>query len=482
MENKVDNKRVLNAFFWKTLENTVSQGIQLVISIILARLLSPSEYGDLAIMMIFISFANMLIQNGFATALIQKHDTDIIDYSSVFYFNIFISAIIYILLYIFSPWISQFYKSENIHQIFRVISIIVFPAGIISTQIAYISKYMKFKALFIATFISSVISGFISIWAAMKSFGIWALVYQQIAYHFVLMLCLFIFSDFKLRNKFSIMRIRELFKFGSRILIASIIDNIFNNLHGLVIGKVYTKETLANYNRGEQFPKLMVSNLGAVIQSVILPIMSKEQFNNERLKEILKSSVILSSYIAFPIMFGLAATADNLINVLLGDKWMNSVIFMRLICMAYAFWPIHICNLQAINAKGRSDIFLKLEIFKKLLSLIILIIGISYGAIALVALKILADFISTFINGYPNKKLLGYGILEQYKDIFPIIVISCIMGICVYYLQSRMAYGVFSLFIEVIIGVTIYFLLSVMLRLKSYYTLKEIVYNKFRRK
>ena len=454
------SKKLSSSFFWKIMENGGSQGVQFIVSILLARLLSPKEYGLIALATIFISLANVLVQNGFATALIQRKEDRDNDYSSVLFLNLILAGGLYILLYILSPNIARFYKNPSIIEVFRLLGIVMLPGGVISVQNAYISRKMKFKSLFIATFFASILSGTISIFLAYRNFGVLALVWQQLIYYFSLMLLLFICSDFRPALIFEISRLGALFSFGSKILMASLIDTGFENLNGLVLGKAYNEETLGNYNRGEQFPKLIIMNLGNAIQSVMLP-----------LRYLLKNSIILSSYIILPMMFGMVAMADTIILVLLGEQWKFAIPFLRLLSISYACWPIHIANLQAINALGRSDKFLKLEIIKKGLGVIALFIGVYFGALVVVAMKVLADFIGIFINAYPNRELLNYDAKMQLKDISKSIILASLMAVIVFLFGLVIPTSFIKIIILPIVGIISYILLSILSKNESFYFL-----------
>lgn len=472
----INGEKIKSSFFWKIMENGGSQGIQFIVSIILARLLSPAEYDVLAIMLIFTGIANVLVQNGFATALIQKKNADGLDFSSVFYFNLFLSIFAYMAIYLLAPYIAGFYSNPDIKPMLRIIGVIIFFGSVISVQNAYISKKLEFKALFISTFISAVISGAVSIYLAYKNYGVWALVWQQISYYIILCALLFINISWKPEKKFDVLRLSSMFKFGWKILAASLIDNIFTNMHGLAIGRVYDRGTLGNFNRGEQFPKIVVLNLSAALQSVLLPVMSHSQEDKEHIKELLKSSVMLGTYIFMPMMAGMAASADNIVLFLLGRQWTGSIQFLRLMCAAYVFWPVHIANLQAINALGRSDIFLRLEIIKKAAGIIVLIIGLRYNAVIFVAFKVLADFISMFINAAPNKKIFDYGIKNQCLDLLPNIITALIMGAAVYAAgRAADCLPALKLLVQLLVGITVYGALSAVSKNKSFYRLLRLI-------
>lgn len=462
--NKKNKSEIASSLFWKILENGGSQGVQFVVSVFLARLLGPGEYGIVAIVLIFTTIANVLVQNGFSSALIQKQKADDLDFSSVLIFNILLSLLIYAVLFLSAPVIANIYNRNELVLIIRVMGIIIIPGSIISVQNSYIVRNMKFKMLFVATFLSSVISGAVSVVMALQDARVWALAFQQIVYYFSLLIILGAGIRFVPKLMFSLERLGTMFAFGSKLLAASLIDTIFTNIHGLIIGKAYSEDMLGAFNRGEQFPKLVVTNLSSAIQSVLLPVMSKNQDSKEEIRKLLKSSVRLSTFVVAPMMCGLAAVSNNLILLLLGTKWSTAIPFLQMMCFSYAFWPIHISNLQALNAMGRSDIFLKLEIIKKAIGIAILIIGIRYNVFIFVGLKAFSDLICAFINAAPNSKLLGYTLKEQSFDALSSFFPAVVMGICIYAAGSRIGTGIISLGVQIVLGIFIYTILIIVLK------------------
>ena len=478
MNEKQTTTKVLNGLFWKLMENGGAQGVQFLVSIILARLLSPEEYGVVGVILIFVTIANVLVQNGFSTALIQKRKVDDTDFSSVFFFNMAVSAVIYLVLFLAAPGIAYFYRNQEMTALVRVLAVVLFPGGVISIQNAYVSRNMEFKGLFISSFVASMISGAISIFLACRGLGVWALVWQQIAYYFFYMLILFMSISWKPRLLFSILRIKTMFAFGWKLLCASLLDTVYNNIYGLVIGRIYNESMLGNYNRGEQFPKLIVSNLGAAIQSVMLPVLSASQDEPERVKSMLRRAITVSSYLVLPMMAGLIAVARPMVLLLLGEKWLACVPFLQIMCVAYSFWPIHIANLQALNAMGRSDIFLKLEIVKKMEGLAVLAVGIRYNPLVLVALKAAADFLCTFINAWPNKRLLNYSIIEQWKDIIPSVAVSILMAAAVMAAGKFVPGGWLGLGMQILFGAVVYMLASWVLGLEVFRYIRGLVVDR----
>lgn len=455
------------------MENGGAQGVQFVVSILLARMLSPKEYGVLAIMMIFTGLANVFVQNGFALALIQKKAADERDFSSVFFFNLLLSALVYLLIFFAAPPIAAFYDNPDIVRMLRVLAVIVFFGGVISVQNAYISKKLEFRSLFIASLLSSLLSGAASIYMAGSGYQVWALVWQQILYYIFLCLILFLTISWRPSFFFSLSRLKKMFDFGWKILLSALLDNIFTNLHGLGMGKIYDGEVLGNFTRGEQFPKIVITNIGAAMQSVLFPVMAHSQDDRSELKSILRDSLMISTYVLFPIMTGLIAIADKLVLVLLGSKWAGAVPFLQLMCLGYLFWPLHITNLQALNALGRSDIFLKLEVIKKILSVCVLLLGIRYNALIFIGLKVLADYVCIFINAWPNKELLGYGVYKQLGDVLPNLGPAFLMGASVYGIGRAAGEGVIVILLQLAAGVLLYPALSWLFRNPSLFVLKR---------
>lgn len=477
-------QKVVKGLFWKLLENGGAQGIQFVIAIILARLLTPAQYGVVGIIMIFITIANVFVQSGFSTALVQKQRADEVDFSSVCYFELAVALVMYVLLYQAAPSIASFYGIVELMGIVRVLAFVLFPGAVISVQTAYVSRNMEFKGLFFSTLAASAVSGVISIGMAASGLGVWAMVGQQISYYISLMLVLFITVRWRPRLCFAVERVQGMFAFGWKLLCASLLDTVFNNLYGLLIGKIYNEELLGSYNRGEQFPKLIATNLGAAIQAVLLPAFSARQDDKAAVREMVRRAIRLSSFAVIPMLLGLFAVADTLVLALLGEKWMICVPFLRIMCISYCFWPIHITNLQAINAMGRSDIFLKLEIVKKGLSLLALIVGMQFNVYIMVCLKAFQDFVCTFINAAPNRKLLDYSIFHQWMDVMPSAGLSAAMCAVVMAAGSRMPeMSVWlKLAVQIVCGAAVYAGLAWAFKLESFCYLWDMVKNRLRRK
>lgn len=481
MKNQNMRGSIISGLVWKFAERIGAQGIGFIVSIVLARLLSPQDYGLISLITIFLAVSTVFIQSGFGTALIQKKDADNIDFSTVFYFNIMISLIFYFLLYIISPYIAKFYNEPSLTKIVRVMSMSLIISAVNNVQHAYVSKTMQFKRFFYSTLVGTILSGFLGVAMAYMGFGVWALVAQQLFNTLVDTIVLWFTVKWRPQLVFSIKRLKSLFSFGWKLLISGLIDTLYNNIYGLLIGKVYNSSLLGLYNRGNQFPNLIVSNINGPIQSVLLPALSEEQDNKERLKSMVRRSIVTSSFIIYPMMIGMAAVAKPMVNILLGEKWLGCVFFLQISCITLAFWPIHTANLQAINAVGRSDIFLKLEIIKNILGIVVLVMSIPFGIKVMVIGRAIQGFICTIINAFPNKKLLGYSFVEQWKDLIPSLVISLLMGLLVISVELLGFNSYITLLIQIPVGALTYFGVAYLLKFECFTYLLSMINNKTRK-
>ena len=461
---------VSKALGWKLLERFGVQGIQFVLQIILARLLSPEHYGVLSIMIIFTTLANVFIQTGFNSALIQKKKVTEDDYSSAFWVSLIIATIAYIILFFSAPLIGKFYNMPEIVKPFRYLGIMLFPGALNSIQLAKVSREMNFKNVFISNLGAIIISGVVGIVLAYMGGGLWALVAQSLLNTFIATVVMMFTVKWCPKFVLKLRRVEILFDFGWKILVSGLIDTLYQDLRSLVIGKKYDSGTLGYYNRGKQFPQFLMNSINSSVQSVMLPAMSKEQSEKARVKALVRTSMTVSSYIIFPMMAGLAAVATPLVSFLLTDKWLPAVPYMIIYCFTMAFYPVHSCNVQAINAMGRSDIFLKLEIAKKIIGVTALVIAVFcfQSPIAIAMTGVFTSFTSSFINAFPNKKLIGYSYFEQVKDLLPSFLASITMFAGVYAISFINLPNILLLVIQIFAGVAIYVAISAIFRLKGF--------------
>lgn len=460
-------EKVISSLIWKMMERIGTQGVQFVVQLILARLLLPEDYGILAITTIFISIANVFIQTGFTTSIVQKKEIDEEYTSSMFYLMLIIAIILYMVLFLISPIIASFYNEPRITPIIRILGISLIFGAITSVQNAILSRNMQFKKYFYSSILGIIFSGTVGIILAYIGLGVWALVAQQLTNNLIIMIVLCLVVKWRPKWLFSFKKVKELFKYGWKILVASLIDNIYNDIYGLIIGKIYDSKMLGYYNRGKQFPEVIVNNINGSISSVMLSALSNQQDNKEKLKNMVRRSIITSGFIIFPVVVGLAVVAEPLVKILLTEKWGECVPFMQILCFTYAFYLIDTANLQAIKAIGRSDVYLKLEIIKKVFGFSILLISVPFGIKVMLLLQPVYAIISNLINAYPNRKFLDYSIKEQYKDILPSIILSIIMGIIIYPIKYIIHNSVMLLICQIIMGIIIYMLLSYILKFEA---------------
>lgn len=464
------------------MERGGTQGIQLIVMIVLARLLLPEEFGLIVLVTIFLTIAGVFVQSGFNTALIQKKDVDDIDYSSIFYLSLFVASVLYLILFFTAPLIAVFFEQPNFMTVLRVLSCTLFLGAFHSIQNAIIAKKMEFKKLFMSSLGANIISGIAGVWMAYNGFGVWSLVGHQLLNQFMITLFLWFTVTWRPQLHFSVKRIKTLFSFGWKLMVSSLIDALYSNIRNVLVGKLYSPATLAFYNRGDQFPSFLVSNINGSIQSVMLPTLSSYQDDKQRVKDIVRRSIVTSAFIVFPMMIGLAVIAEPLVKILLTEKWLPSVPFLQIFCFIYALWPIHTANLQAINALGRSDIFLKLEIVKKLVGLLILGISLPFGVHAMAIGIFIGGIIGLFINAYPNLNLLNYSIQEQWKDILPSLLISFVMGGIIYPIQWFGMSDMLTVTIQIGTGVVLYISLATIFKLECFTYLLETIREMLGRK
>lgn len=481
-ETKNDSQGVGGALVWKLLERFGVQGIQFVLQIVLARILDPEHYGVLSMMVIFINLANIFIQTGFNTALVQNKDVTEEDYSSVFCVSTLIAMVLYGIIFFAAPYIAVFYEMPDIVAPLRVLALMLVPGALNSVQLAKLSRELDFRKVFTGNIVAIVVSGAVGIVVALLGGGLWALVVQSMLNVTVAAAVMLFTVRWRPRFACNWQRIGTLFAFGWKLLVSGLLDTLYQDIRSLVIGKKYDSGTLGYYNRGKQFPQFIVNAVNGAVQSVMLPVMSAEQDDTRTVKEITRKSIMVSAYLMFPVMAGLAGVAAPLISLLLTEKWLPCVPYLQIYCFTLAFYPVHSCNLQAINAMGRSDIFLKLELLKKSIGILALVIAVFCfdSPIAIAMTGALTTLVSCFINAYPNKKLIGYSYLEQMKDILPSFAASAVMLAAVLWIGTLELPAVALLAAQVVAGVAVYAALSAALRLEPFRMLLDLLKNRNR--
>lgn len=474
--------KTITNFLWRFAERCGAQLVTFVVSIVLARILTPDDYGTVALVTVFTNIMQVFVNSGLSTALIQKKDADNLDFSSVFYFNVVICVLLYMLMFVAAPLIAVFYGNQELTPIIRVISITILISGVKGVQQAYVSKKMIFKRFFYSTLGGTIVSAVLGIMMAYKGCGVWAIVVQQLSNTAIDTLILWLTVEWRPKLAFSMERLKALLGFGWKMLCSSLIDTIYNNLRNLLIGKIYSSADLAYYNQGQKFPNLIVNNINTSIDSVLLPTMAAEQDDLSRVKIMTRRSIMISCYIMAPLMIGMACCAENIIRVVLTEKWMPCVVYLRIFCITYMFWPIHTANLNAIKAMGRSDLFLRLEIWKKTIGVVLLICTIFVSVKAMAYSLLISTITSMFINSWPNKKLLNYSFKEQILDIMPGVFLAVIMGGFISFVHLFKCSPVVALIIQIPLGAIIYIGISAIFKIEAFEYLWSMVKNILKRK
>lgn len=474
------SNNIISSLVWKFLERGGVQIIQFIVSILIARILSPYDYGIVALLTIFISVATVFVQSGLGAALIQKKDADDLDCSSVFYYSLVLASVVYLVLFFSADWIADFYGMSELTIILRVMSITLFPGAINSLQIAILSKQMQFKKQFYSSLFAAVFSGVVGIAMAFMNYGPWALVFQQLSYQIVVCFVLFLLVKWKPQLLFSFKRTKSLLSYGLKLLAAKLIDVVYHNLESLIIGKFYSAEILAYCNKGKQFPMTLIDNIDGSVQSVMLPAYSAKQDDMQTIKLMLRKAVSMCTYLAFPSMMVLAAMGTPLIGLVLGSKWLDAVPFLQLFCAVTMLFPLQTANLQAINAIGRSDVFLKLMTIKRIVGVVILSISVLVydSAFAVVFAALVIEVVSVLVNVPSNLKLLDYSFYEQLQDTLPNFIIAFFTAV-VTYLIVFLNLGYFiTIIFQVIVALFLFLGLSKLTNNHNLYYIKSLIEQK----
>lgn len=458
---------LVTSTIWKLLERFSSQAVSFVVTIILARILIPEEYGIIAILMVFINLANVIVDGGLNTALVQKKNADNIDFSTIFLFCMGLACILYLILYFCAIPISRFYSNDLLVPVLRILSLNLFFNSFNAIQRAYVSRNMLFKKLFYSNLISVIISGIIGILLAYNGFGVWALVAQQLIGQLVISIVLCFAVKWKPTFVFSFDRFKGLFDYGWKIFLSNIIIAIYEDIRSVFIGKIYQPATLAYYDRGKQFPSLVMTNINTSLQTILLPAFADIQDDRLRVKEVMRKSMKVTNFCVIPLLVGLIVAAKPLVLFILTEKWLPAVPFMQIFCVAFILMPIQSSNICAIKALGYSGITLKIELMKKVIEAIILIVSFCINVYAVAVGVVIYNLICVIINLYPNKKLLNYGLVEQISDVLPILLCSALMGMFVFWIQLLPIPIFCVLILQFLAGAILYIMLSRLFKIDS---------------
>lgn len=478
-DSNIKNKTV-TGFFWQLSQKVLCQVVSFGISVVLARLLLPSDYGVIAICSMFLVLTGIFIGGGLGTALVQKKNADDIDFCTVFYSGLVLSIVVYLAVFFAAPYIAIFFKNEQITAVIRVLALSM-PIGTLSgVQNAFVSKQMIFKKFFYSSLIGTIASGAVGLGMALTGFGVWALVGQNLVSTITNTLVLFCIIDWHPKLIFSYERFKQLFSFGWKMAVVNILTTFFYQLKGYVIGYKYSAAQLAYYNRGEGLPGILYNNINGTISDVLFPALSQLQDDKEALKRALSRAMRISSFFLIPALFGLAAISDKLVIIIFSEKWAPSIPFMQVICMISCSDILGMANYQAIKAVGRADTLLKMEFLKRPAMFAILIATMFISPLAIAVGQLVYSILAFVVNAYPNRKYIGYPIWQQMQDVGKNFLISLVMAIVVYLLGILGLNMYVSVVLQVVTGALLYYVMSRTLNKEDYGYVMNFVKEKFR--
>lgn len=482
MPEKNLKSSAVNGAIWTGIEKFSRQAVQFVIGIILARLLPPNDFGVIGMLAIFIAIAQTFTDSGLSSALIQKKDRTEVDCSTIFYFNIGVGVLFYLLLYATAPLIADFYNMPILTDVTRVVALSIILSGLTAVQNARLTIDLRFRTLSLIALISMVVTGATGLALAYSGWGVWALVFQALAGQMVTSICTWYCSRWIPKLEFSMKSFKQLWGFGSKLLVSGLINTIYGNLYTLVIGKKFSSAEVAFYNRGNHFALLPAQTVQDMAIKVNFPILAKMQDDDERLLGAYKKLLTVPLYILYPVLVCMAVTAEPLVIVLIGEKWLPCVPIMQVLCIGYMFSPLTHINLNLLYVKGRTDLVLKLEFIKKPIAFLILFASIPFGIIVMVIGKAIYEFIAFSFNCYYTGKILNYGEWKQLKLLLPTFINCAIMAAVIYLSMLPFTLPIVKLCVGVSVGLISYWLFSIATKDAAYGEVREIVKRKLLRK
>ena len=474
MEESLKNKTV-KGVAWSGIDNVVQMGVSFIVGIILARLLMPDDYGLLGIILIFTSICTALMNAGFTTALIRKNDANEDDYNTAFVVNIALSLVFYVVIYTCSPLVADFFKRQELVSLVRVTSLGIIIGALSMIQQTRLTKRVDFKSQTKITLVSSLVSGAIGIGMALFGFGVWSLVAQVLSVQVFKTILLWIYDNWMPRLTFSKKSFNELFGFGWKMMVSALLDSMWKEMYQVVVGKYYNPATLGQYTRAKQFSQLFSSNLTNIIQRVTYPVLSNIQNDKERMVIAYRKIIKVTMFVTATCMFFLGAVSEPLLYCLIGPQWHEAAIYLPLICFNGSLYPLHAINLNMLQVQGRSDLFLGLEILKKILALGPLIIGATIGILPMLYTNIIAGVIAYFLNSHYSGKFLGYNSIMQLKDIVWSYYIAFVIAVAVYFLKYIPISYWIVLPLQIVVGILVFFIICHVLKPVEYKELKNMI-------
>ena len=466
----MEKNRTITSVCWKLLERGGNQSIQLVVQIVMARILTPKEFGALAIMLVFINIGNVIVTSGLSTALVQTEDVDDYDFSTVFWMSLGASAVLFAALFVAAPTLSTFHGMPNIVSPLRVLGLLFLITAFNSVQVAIVQREMQFHKVFNATIVSVLVSGVIGIAAALTGAGLWALILQQLVYQVTNCFVLRLQVRWAPSFVFESAKAWKLFSYGWKLLVSGLLDQGYQSLSDLIIGKQFSASSLGLVSQGKKYPQAVGGMLDGAIQPVMLSAVSRVQTDASQVKRLVRRALKTSTFLIVPSMTLFAVAAESIVGLLLGEKWLPCVPFLQMYCFIYALLPIHTTNLQALNGMGRSDLFLKLELIKKAYGICFILLAafVLKDVYLMVAMYMITGIISTFVNAYPNKRVIGYSYSEQLRDIAPAFVISALAGGLALFCGSFVVSPGFQILAEVAVMAIAYFGIAGIFKLEAF--------------
>lgn len=467
---------------WSAADALLGQGVTFIVGLVLARLLSPDEYGLIGICLIFTTVLNGIVDSGFSNALIRKKEVTDEDYNTMFTTNMAISIILYVLLFVSAPFVSDFFHRVELTALVRVTGLVLFCNALSITQVTILAKRIDFKTKTKASLVSAVVSGVIGIAMAFIGFGVWSLVTQQLSRQLLYTLSLWVLNKWCPKFTFYKDSFKYMWGFGWKLLASGILNNVWNQLYQVVIGKCYTPSTLGHYTRANDYANLFSANLTSIVQRVSYPVLSEMQDNKERMVLGYRKLIKVTMFVTTVCMISLGAVAEPMIYTLIGTKWYEAATYLPLICVSMSLYPLHAINLNILQVLGRSDIFLYLEVPKKIVGLIPIGIGIFCGIHYMLLASIFTGFISLYLNTWYTGKALGYTFLKQLRDIFPSYLTAFVIALAVYFLKYLLLPYYIVLVIQIFIGIVVGLIVSELFKFEEYLELKSIVLKLIKRK
>lgn len=473
--------RIVSGMFWTFGSQLFMQLGGFVIGIILARMLSPDDYGLVGMLSIFMAIAQSLLDSGFSNALVQKKDRTGEDYSTVFYFNIGISVLLYAILYLSAPYIAKFYDIPLLTRVTRIIALSIIINGLTIVQTAKLTVELNFRLQFVSTASSMLLSGALGIYLAYSGLGVWALVWQSVSYTFIKAVVLWVFSHWHPQFTFSVASFKSLFSYGSKLLVSGLLHTVYTNLYTLTIGKAFKASDVGYYNRANGYGLIPYNVFSQAVNNVIFPVLSEMQDDNERLLYHYQKMMRIPMYVYVPLMFGIAVLSPTLIEILIGSKWLPCAIYMQILCLGYTFAPLSSLNLNLLYVKGRSDITLKLDLIKKPIGIVLLFATLPFGLTVMCIGKAVYELVAFALNCYYTKKILNFGLILQLKNVIVFFLYAAVMSVAVYFLAAHCT----SLWVKLLggtaTGVVVYLLLSVIFREKTLQELLAVLKERLKR-